>query len=152
MEIVNRKSKFNYEFTETYIAGIVLKGSEIKAVRDGHVSIGEAYCYFVGNELFLKNAIITVNPKVNNFVRSHPDTIYGASASSDRKLLLNKNELLKIKSAIDIKGMTVVPYKMFINDKGFCKLEIAVAKGKKTYDKRETIKKRDIERDMKREM
>lgn len=133
MEITNKKAKFNYEFIDTYIAGIVLHGIEIKAIREGKASISEAYCYFVGDELFLKNGIIS-------------------STAEDRKLLLNRSELNRIKTAINIKGMTVVPYKMFINDKGFCKLEIAVAKGKKTYDKRETIKKRDIERDMKRDL
>ena len=133
MEITNKKAKFNYEFIDTYITGIVLHGIEIKAIREGKASISEAYCYFVGDELFLKNGIIS-------------------STAEDRKLLLNRSELNRIKSAINIKGMTVVPYKMFINDKGFCKLEIAVAKGKKTYDKRETIKKRDIERDMKRNL
>jgi SsrA-binding protein len=131
MEIVNKKAKFNYEFVDTYIAGIILHGSEIKAIRDGSANISDAYCYFIGNELFLKNGIIL-------------------SKAEDRKLLLNKSELSRIKIAINVKGMTIVPYKMFINDKGLCKLEIAVAKGKKTYDKRETIKKRDIERDIKR--
>lgn len=151
MEIVNRKAKFNYEFIDTYIAGIVLEGLEIKAIRDGNANISEAFCYFVGNELFLKNSCITYKANSDIILRTG-NTIVRKESTRDRKLLLNRSELNRIKTAINIKGMTVVPYKMFINDKGFCKLEIAVAKGKKTYDKRETIKKRDIERDMKREM
>lgn len=151
MEIVNRKAKYNYEFIDTYIAGIVLEGLEIKAIRDGNVNISEAFCYFVGNELFLKNSCITYKANSDIIFRTG-NSIVRKESTRDRKLLLNKNELLKIKNSIETKGMTAIPYKMFINDRGFCKVEIAVAKGKKTYDKRETIKKRDIERDMKRDL
>ena len=151
MEIVNRKAKYNYEFIDTYIAGIVLEGLEIKAIRDGNANISEAFCHFIGNELFLKNSCITYKANSDIILRTG-NTIVRKESTRDRKLLLNISELNRIKSAINIKGMTVVPYKMFINDKGFCKLEIAVAKGKKTYDKRETIKKRDIERSIKKEL
>ena len=151
MEIVNRKAKFDYEFIDTYIAGIMLEGLEIKAIRDGKMNISEAFCYFVGDELFLKNSSITYKGN-SDIVRRTENNIVRKSSTRDRKLLLNKSELLKIKTAINIKGMTVIPYKVFINNKGFCKVEIAVAKGKKTYDKRETIKKRDIERDLRQNL
>ena len=151
MEIVNRKEKFDYEFIDTYIAGIMLEGLEIKAIRDGKMNISEAFCYFVGDELFLKNSSITYKGN-SDIVRRTENNIVRKSSTRDRKLLLNKSELLKIKTAINIKGMTVIPYKVFINNKGFCKVEIAVAKGKKTYDKRETIKKRDIERDLRQNL
>ena len=151
MEIVNRKAKFDYEFIDTYIAGIMLEGLEIKAIRDGKMNISEAFCYFVGDELFLKNSSITYEGN-SDIVRRTENNIIRKSSTRDRKLLLNKSELLKIKTAINIKGMTVIPYKVFINNKGFCKVEIAVAKGKKTYDKRETIKKRDIERDLRQNL
>jgi len=147
MEIVNRKAKFDYEFIDTYIAGIMLEGLEIKAIRDGKMNISEAFCYFVGDELFLKNSSIIYKGN-SDIVRRTENNIVRKSSIRDRKLLLNKSELLKIKTAINIKGMTVIPYKVFINNKGFCKVEIAVARGKKTYDKRETIKKRDTEREL----
>lgn len=145
MEIVNRKVRYNYDIIETYNAGIVLRGSEIKAIKEGHISIQEAYCYFIGKELFLKNATITITQK-----NEHPDK-NNYDISADRKLLLNKNELLKIKNNVDIKGMTIVPSKVFVDSRGICKVEIVLAKGKKNYDKRETIKNRDIERNMRRE-
>lgn len=151
MEIVNRKAKYNYEFIDTYIAGIVLEGLEIKAIRDGNANISEAFCYFVGNELFLKNSSITYKTNSDIILRTG-STVVRKESTRDRKLLLNRNELLKIKNSIETKGMTAIPYKMFINDRGFCKVEIAVAKGKKTYDKRETIKKRDIERDLRQNL
>lgn len=151
MEIVNRKAKYNYEFIDTYIAGIVLEGLEIKAIRDGNANISEAFCYFVGNELFLKNSSITYKTNSDIILRTG-STIVRKGSTRDRKLLLNRNELLKIKNSIETKGMTAIPYKMFINNRGFCKVEIAVAKGKKTYDKRETIKKRDIERDLRQNL
>lgn len=151
MEIVNRKAKYNYEFIDTYIAGIVLEGLEIKAIRDGNANISEAFCYFVGNELFLKNSSITYKTNSDIILRTG-STVVRKESTRDRKLLLNRNELLKIKNSIETKGMTAIPYKMFINDRGFCKVEIAVAKGKKTYDKRETIKKRDVERDLRQNL
>lgn len=151
MEIINRKAKYNYEFIDTYIAGIVLEGLEIKAIRDGNANISEAFCYFVGNELLLKNSCITYKANSDIILRTG-NNIVRKESTRDRKLLLNRNELFKIKNSIETKGMTAIPYKMFINNRGFCKVEIAVAKGKKTYDKRETIKKRDIERSIKKEL
>ena len=144
IEIINRKVTHNYEIIDTYTAGIVLQGAEIVAIKDGRVDISESYCYFIGNELFIKNSVIT--PKAeNNNARNRNNT-------RDRKLLLNKNELRKIYDQVKLKGMTVVPYKIIINERNLCKIVIAVAKGKKTYDKRKAIKERDIERQYKSEL
>lgn len=144
-EVINKKASYNYEFIDTYIAGIVLQGAEIVAIKDGRVDISESYCYFIGNELFLKNTVIT--PKAEN---SNTTTV--RNTNRDRKLLLNKDELKKIHEQVKIRGLAVVPYKLMINDKNLCKIVIAVAKGKKTYDKRKAIKERDIERQYKSEI
>ncbi|WP_296864631.1 SsrA-binding protein [uncultured Methanobrevibacter sp.] len=149
MEIVNRKAKYNYEFIDTYIAGIVLEGLEVKAIRNGNMDISEAYCYFVNNELFLKNSLVSYKSNSDIVCRT-ANSIIRKDSTRDRKLLLNKNELLKIKKSIETKGMTVIPYKVFINNRGVCKIEIAIAKGKKTYDKRETLKQRSIDKEMSR--
>lgn len=144
-EVINKKANYNYEFIDTYIAGIVLQGAEIVAIKDGRVDISESYCYFIGNELFLKNTVIT--PKAEN---SNTTTV--RNTNRDRKLLLNKDELKKIHEQVNIRGLAVVPYKLMINDKNLCKIVIVVAKGKKTYDKRKAIKERDIERQYKSEI
>lgn len=149
IEIVNRKASYNYEFIDTYVAGIVLQGSEIVAIKDGRVDISESYCYFIGNELFLKNSVVTPKPETGFMTKTTSTT---QTISRDRKLLLNKTELKKIYDQVKIKGLTVVPYKLIINDKNLCKIVIAVAKGKKTYDKRKAIKERDIERQYKSEI
>lgn len=149
IEIVNRKASYNYEFIDTYVAGIVLQGSEIVAIKDGRVDISESYCYFIGNELFLKNSVVTPKPETGFMTKTTSTT---QTITRDRKLLLNKTELKKIYDQVKIKGLTVVPYKLIINDKNLCKIVIAVAKGKKTYDKRKAIKERDIERQYKSEI
>lgn len=143
-EIINKKASYNYDFIDTYIAGIVLQGTEIVAIKDGRVDISESYCYFIGNELFLKNTVITPKSENNNIINR--------ITNRDRKLLLNRSELNKIYEQVRVKGMTVVPYKLIINEKNLCKIVIAVAKGKKTYDKRKAIKERDIERQYKNEL
>lgn len=143
-EIINKKASFNYEFIDTYIAGIVLQGAEIVAIKDGRVDISESYCYFIGNELFLRNTAITPKSECGN--------VFNKTINRDRKLLLNKDELKKIHDQVKIKGLTVIPYKLLINDKNLCKIIIAVAKGKKNYDKRKVIKERDIERQYKSEL
>ena len=152
IEIVNRKASHNYDFIETYVAGIVLEGCEIVAIKQGKLNISEAYCYFVGNELFMKNSVIALNEKNAAFIKNRPRTFVAQSASRDRKLLLNKSELRKIHEMVSTKGLTVVPTKVFINDRSLAKVVIAVARGKKTYDKRNTIKERDIDRQAKREV
>lgn len=141
-ENINRKASHDYTFVETYVAGIVLNGNEIVAIREGHIDISEAFCYFIGNELFLKNSVI--NGGDNNTSRIF--------SIRDRKLLLNKDELKKIREQVKIKGLTVIPYKVIINEKNLCKVVIAVAKGKKTYDKRQAIKERDLDRQARREI
>ena len=143
-EIINKKASYNYDFIDTYIAGIVLQGAEIVAIKDGRVDISESYCYFIGNELFLKNTVITPKPE--------SDSVLSRNSNRDRKLLLNRDELKKIYDQVKVRGLAVIPYKLIINDKNLCKIVITVAKGKKTYDKRKAIKERDIERQYKSEI
>lgn len=142
IDIRNRKAGFEFSFIDKYIAGIQLKGSEIKSIRDGKANIAEAFCLFVNGELFVRN--LTINEyKQGGLHNNH-------SPKRDRKLLLNHHELKKLSSKLIDKGLTVIPLRLFINEKGFAKLEIALAKGKKLYDKRESIKKREMDREMKR--
>ena len=138
VNIINKKSKFEYEFIQVEIAGIKLLGSEVKSIRMGKASISEGYCYFNNGELFIKGMNIS-------------DYGYGSFHETvrDRKLLLKKRQLNSLESQL-INGLTIIPYRLFLNDKGLIKMEIALARGKKLYDKRETIKNRDIDRDMKR--
>ncbi len=137
INIINRKSKFEYEFIDSYISGIQLYGSEVKAIKDSKVTMVDSFCYFNNNELILKNLNITSDMKG-----------YSHLPLRDRKLLLNKSEIKKLKKDL-VDGLTIIPYRIFINEKHLIKVEIVLAKGKKTYDKRETIKKRDIEREIK---
>lgn len=135
--IKNRKASHEYLFLDTYIAGIQLIGVEIKSIRSGEVNLSEAYCIFQNGELYLKNTHIS--PYENaGFVKVDP--------LRDRKLLLNKNELRKLSEGISRKGLTIVPTKMFINDRGLCKVEVCLCQGKKNYDKRESLKEKDIKK------
>lgn len=142
VEIRNKRASFDYEFLETYEAGIVLVGTEIKSIRAGKASLQDAYCYFSGKELYVRGMNIA--------------TYFWASAWSshepmrDRKLLLNSKELRHLSQAVKQKGLTIVATRAYINDEGYAKLAIALAKGKKEYDKRETIKKNDIRRELER--
>jgi len=138
INIVNKKARFEYEFLQTEIVGIQLVGSEVKSIRQGKVSISEGYCYFKDGELFVKG----MNISDYGFGSFH-ETV------RDRKLLLKRKELDDLESKL-INGLTIVPYRVFLNDKGLIKMEIALSKGKKIHDKRESIKSRDIDRDMKR--
>lgn len=138
INVENRKAKFDYEIIDTYISGIVLKGSEVKSLRDGSGSIVEAFCQFIGNELFIINSYIPVKSTFTKFA-THQER-------AERKLLLNRSELNKLQSGVSQKGMTIVPLKLFTNDKGIVKVKIGLCRGKHNYDKRETIKKRDLER------
>jgi SsrA-binding protein len=139
MKIVakNKKASFEFFLMDKLIAGIVLTGTEIKSIRSGKVSLGEAYCAFDKDELWLKNSHIAEYDHGN---------IYNHDPKRDRKLLLTKRELKKLRSKNVEKGITIVPTMMFIDDKGFAKVEIALAKGKKLYDKRDTIKNKDLTR------
>lgn len=139
MDIINRKVKFEYEVIETFTAGMQLFGSEIKSIRAGKVSMVDTFCFFKGNELFVKGMNI-----------SNDGVVFAPNATRDRKLLLNKKELKSLNNDL-VDGLSIVPYRIFLNGNGFAKLEIILGKGKKLYDKRQSIKKKDIERDMKRE-
>jgi SsrA-binding protein len=130
MEITNKKVRFEYEIIEKYTCGVVLIGVEVKAIRDGKVSIVDTFCYIKDNEMFVKNINITTSDDIRTI-----------------KLLLNKKEIRDISKSLD-KGLTIVPYRLFTNDRGLIKVEIIIGRGKKLFDKRETIKKRDQERDM----
>ncbi len=143
VEIKNRRASFDYAFLEKYIAGMVLTGTEIKSIRQGKASLAESYGVFVKGELFVRNLQITEYEKAKHF--NH-------DPNRDKKLLLTANELKKIEKKLKDQGITIVPTRLFINDKGFAKLEIAVAKGKKTFDKREDIKKKDTERELMRKL
>ena len=140
VSIINKKAKFEYEFLQTETCGIQLVGSEVKSIRGGKASISEGYCYFNNGELFVKGMNIS-------------DYGYGSShdTTRDRKLLLKRKELNNLENQLT-NGLTIIPYRLFLNDKGLIKMEIVLAKGKKLYDKRETIKKRDVDRDMKRDL
>ena len=135
--IKNRRASYDYLFLDTYVAGIQLVGVEIKSIRNGRVNMSEAFCVFQNGELYLKNTHIS--PYENaGFVKVDP--------LRDRKLLLNKNELRKLSEGISRKGLTIVPTKMFINDRGLCKVEVCLCQGKKNYDKRESLKEKDMNR------
>lgn len=142
INIKNKKAAFEYFLLEKFIAGIQLTGTEIKSIRESKASIAEAYCLFVNNELYVRNMHIS-------------EYTYGTynnhEPRRDRKLLLNKRELRKLNNRLKEQGTTVVPLLLFINDKGLAKMEISLAKGKKQYDKRETIKGKDIQREMDRD-
>lgn len=141
VEIRNKRASFDYEFLETYEAGIVLVGTEIKSIRAGKVSLVDAFCYFVGNELFVKGM---------NIAKYFWGSWGQHEPLRDRKLLLNKRELRHLHQAVKEKGLTIVAVKIFINGEGLAKLVIALAKGKKEYDKRATIKEKDLRREMDR--
>lgn len=143
INIKNKKASFEYSFIDKYIAGIQLTGTEIKSIREGKSNINDAFCVFMKDELFIRNMHIThyFNGTYNN-----------VEEKRDRKLLLNKQELKKLGDKLKNQGLTIIPIRLFINEKGYAKLEIALAKGKKLYDKREDIKKKDIERETKRRM
>ncbi len=141
ISIENRKAKFDYQFLDTLTAGLVLKGTEIKSIREGKAGLADSYCYFKNDELFIKNFYITEYTDAS---------FYNHEPLRERKLLLSKQELNKWLKKVKDSGLTIVPIKLFINEKGFAKLNIALAKGKRAFDKRDDIKKRDIEREMNR--
>ena len=138
VNINNRKARFDYEFIRTLTAGMQLMGSEVKSIKDSRVSFVDSYCYFKDKELFLKN--LNVTPI---------SATYTHEPARERKLLLNRRELKKLESDMD-KGMTIVPFRIFTNERGLIKIDIALAKGKRTFDKKEKIKEADIKRDTKR--
>lgn len=141
INIKNRRATFDYIITDTYTAGLVLTGTEIKSIRLSKVSLVDTYCIFIGNELWVKNMHIA-------------EYFYGSynnhSARRDRKLLLERKELRKLQQAVKNPGFTIVPTRLFINEKGLAKLVIGLARGKHEYDKRETLKERDDKREIDR--
>jgi SsrA-binding protein len=141
VRIKNKKAAFEFFLVEKYVAGIELSGTEIKSIRTGKVSLAESYCTFRGDELFVINMHIA---------EYQYGTYNNHDPKRDRKLLLNRRELKKLAIKTKERGFTIIPTFLFINDRGLAKLEIAVAKGKKLYDKRETIKIKDNQRDMER--
>ncbi len=141
INIRNKKATFNYTLVEKYIAGIKLTGTEIKSIRLGKASLVDAYCIFYNNELFIRG--LTISEYAFG-------THYNHDPNQDRKLLLTKRELKKLERKSTDKGFTIVATKLFINENGWAKVEIALAKGKQEFDKRETIKQKDLKRDMER--
>lgn len=141
VNIKNKRASFDYEFIETFTAGIVLTGTEIKSIRMGKASLVDTYCFLLKGEMWVKNMHIT-------------EYFYGSynnhTVRRDRKLLLNKKEIKKLERGTKETGFTIVPVRMFINEKGLAKVVIALAKGKKQYDKRESLREKDDRRDMDR--
>lgn len=136
INIRNRQAGFQYELLDKYIAGIVLTGTEIKSIREGKVNLQDGYCYLNNGEVFAKG--INITPYAQG-------THYNHDATRERKLLMKRAEIRKLEGKVEEKGLTLVPIRLFINDRGLAKLEIALGKGKKLYDKRETIKDRSTE-------
>jgi SsrA-binding protein len=142
INIQNKKARFQYEILDPYTAGIVLSGTEIKSIRNSKASIAESFCEFnAHNELFV------VNMTIEEYLYG---TYYNHKPKAVRKLLLNKKELKKLSKEVQNSGLTIIPLRLYITDKGYAKLDIALARGKKLYDKRETIKDRDNKRNLDR--
>jgi SsrA-binding protein len=141
LHIVNKKAKFEYHFLQTFEAGIVLNGTEVKSIKAGNANLSDAYCIFWKDELILKSMFIA-EYKFGN--------IHNHETRRDRKLLLNRSELKKLDRKVREKGLTIIPYKIYLSDRGLIKVEIALAEGKKAYDKRHSIKDKDMKRDLDR--
>lgn len=141
INIKNKKAYFDYEIIEKYVAGIVLTGTEIKSIRMGKVSLVESYCYFDRGEMWVKGINISEYPW---------GTFNNHEPKRDRKLLLQSKELRKLDRKVKESGLTIISLRLFLNARGLAKLEIALARGKKEYDKRETIKQKDMKREMAR--
>lgn len=138
VDIKNRRASFEYFFLEDYTAGLALTGTEIKSIRQGKVNFQDAYCLFMDGELYLRS--LHISPYTEG-------THYNHDPIRDRKLLLTKRELRKLNESLKDQGVTIIPVRLFTTERGFAKLHIALAKGKKQYDKRETIKERDVKRE-----
>ncbi len=142
VNILNKKAKFQYEILDKYTAGIVLTGTEIKSIRASKASIAESFCEF--ND---RGELFVINMTIEEYAHGN---YYNHKPKAERKLLLNRKELKKLFKDSDAKGLTIIPLRLFINENGYAKLDIALAKGKKLYDKRETIKDRDNKRNLDR--
>ncbi|MBD3582972.1 SsrA-binding protein SmpB [Flavobacterium selenitireducens] len=142
VNILNKRARFDYEIIETYTAGIVLTGTEIKSIRLGKAQITEGFCEF--NE---RHELFAINTSIEEY--SFGNT-FNHKSKSERKLLLNRRELKSLEKSVQQKGLTIIPLKLFTNEKGLAKLDIALCRGKKTYDKRESLKESDTKRDIDR--
>ena len=141
IEIKNKRAEYEYFLLDDYTAGIVLTGTEIKSIRDGKANLTDAYCTFIGTELFVRQMHIS-EYRFGSYLNH--------AAKRDRKLLLNARELRKLKNKVQEKGFTIVPVTLFINENGLAKLDIALARGKHYYDKRESLKTKDSKRELER--
>ncbi len=141
VNIKNRKASYEFEFLDKYVAGMQLMGTEIKSIRESLVNMQDAFCYFQGNQLFVKQ--LHIAPYAQG-------THYNHESDRERKLLLNKRELSKLAEKSKEKGLSIIPTRLFITDRGFAKLEIVLGRGKKLHDKRDSIKEKDIKRDLER--
>ncbi|OYU83909.1 MAG: SsrA-binding protein [Flavobacterium sp. BFFFF2] len=141
INIQNKRARFDFEILETYTAGMVLAGSEIKSIRLGKAAIVDSFCEFHNGELFV------INSQIEEYSFSRH---FNHKAKSERKLLLQRKELKKLERQVDVKGLTLIPLKLYINEKGWAKLDIGLCRGKKDFDKRETLKDRDVKRDLDR--
>jgi SsrA-binding protein len=141
INIKNKRAYYEYQILEKFIAGIQLMGTEIKSIRAGKASIAEAYCYIKNHELFIKSMHIA---------EYDPASYNNHEPLRERKLLLNRNELNKLEKKLKNQGLTIIPLRVFINDNGYAKIQITLAQGKKTHDKRHSIKEKDLKRDLDR--
>ena len=141
INIKNKKASFQFEFIDTYKAGMVLKGTEIKSIREGKVSLTESFCVFLDGELYVRQMHIAPYSMAAS---------YNHDAVRDRKLLLGKKELEKLQTKSQEKGLTIIPVRIFINDRGMAKMEIALGRGKKFHDKRQDLKEKDAKRELQR--
>ncbi len=141
INIRNKQAGFEYELLDKYVAGIVLRGTEIKSIREGKVSLQDGYCYLNNGELFAKGININVYAQ---------GTHYNHEATRERKLLLKREEIRRLEGKVEEKGLTLIPTRLFINERGYAKVEIALARGKKLHDKRDSIKEKDIKRELSR--
>lgn len=142
INIKNKKAKFEYELLDKYVAGIVLAGTEIKSIREGKASIAQSFCEF--NE---KGELFVINMQIDEYSHAYH---FNHKPKAERKLLMQRRELKKLNKEVSTSGLTIVPINLFINDRGLAKVRIALAKGKKLYDKRETIKNRESKRNLAR--
>jgi SsrA-binding protein len=141
INIRNRQASFQFELLDKIVAGLVLKGTEIKSIREGKVNLQDGYCYFSNGEAFVKG--INITPYAQG-------THYNHEGARERKLLMKKSEISKLEARVEEKGLSLIPTRLFINDRGIAKLEIALARGKKLHDKRDSIKEKDLKRELSR--
>ena len=139
INVKNKRARYEYEFIDTYVAGIVLQGSEIKSIREGKVNLQDGYCQFFNNELYVRNI------HISQYVQG---THFNHEPTRERKLLMKKRELVKLKKKSEEKGLTIIPTRIFTIDRGLAKMEIALAKGKKIHDKRQDLKEKSLKREL----